>query len=366
MEMSGLGPSIPCQVSRQWCAFSCPHGPPAIRWLWLSDHAAVIPAMANNGDVWLGPFNPLPGQPPVVRFLLPPWAAGHSLALAQVDSNGAVYNTPLNITANIWIPDGEGGNYFPKAMATYDPSRTYWVADLTDRKKSTIGETDLRNVTWEPDYSQYPLVEAVCYLEGRELGHKYSVCSWVNSDQMIGASVTATPVPSSGPADGYLPPTWSTQGTFQVPPGSANLRFTVGEGMSFYIYRDADLISTSTFVANPSTSLNWSLFGIFPDPPNRQTTLQERLFRINAIRDGHTFSVQMSDGYSSHFGPSLYTTGTISDWNGEPLSNPLSVCQFYASIDPSKNWWLTDDTTGEQFPIGKTDVFDGWNPAFNQ
>jgi hypothetical protein len=333
----------------------------------LIDHAALIAAASNNGDVWLGPFEPLSGQPPVVRFLLPLSVAGHSLALAQVDSNGAVYNTPLSSNENVWV----NGTYYPKAIATYDPSRPFWVADLTDRKKSPSGNTDLRAATWEPDYSQYPLVEVRGYLEGREIGHKFTVYYWAYGGPIMTTSVTATLSATSGSVDGFLRPSWLSTGTFQVPAGSAVLSFPMGEGMYFYISRDADNVNTpdesgydAYFQANSSAPLVWSLFGVFPDPPNRSTPLQTVEFRLRSERANHTFTVLMSDGYSSHFVPGQYSETTITEWNGQLLWNPLMIISFTASIDPSKSWWLRADTTAQEFPIGQTDIFDGWTPQF--
>jgi hypothetical protein len=125
----------------------------------------------------------------------------------------------------------------------------------------------------QPDYSQYPLVEVSLYLEGREVGHKFTVYSWVDEGPTIAASATLISSTVSGSMNGYLAPSWSNVGPFQVPSGSAILKFPMGEGIYFYVKREADNATAPPGVGSgarysviPRTSLNWSLFGVFPDP----------------------------------------------------------------------------------------------------
>lgn len=303
------------------------------------------------------------GFTPTVRILLPSDRPINTLALAQ----GAI-NTPLTIYEYVSLSDGQGGtNSFQKAIASYDPSSPFWIVDLWQKKRAPQGAVDVRFVTWETDYTQYPLTSVMLFLEGREGGHKFTVHSWASDGPIITSSVTATAAPSNGAIEGYYGPNWASPGTFNVPENSACLTIAMGHGMSFYITRDADAVSTPQFYLTLDSGLPqyyWSLFGIFPDPPNRPTPLQERSFRVNDGRDGHQFTVLMSDGYSTHFDSNQYAQSTISEWDGQPVTNPLSIITFTAQIDPSKSWWLRDDTTGEEFPIGQTDILNGWVPQY--
>jgi hypothetical protein len=168
--------------------------------------AVAVQSAGNGGFIWLTP-QPYPGgYEQVVRFLLSPTISNHTFALAQRTSSGAVYNTPLSISSYVWLnDDGTGSpNYVPKATATYDPTRPFWAVDLTDRKKAPEGNTDLRGVSFQPDYSQYPLVEVSLYLEGREIGHKFTVYSWADGGPTMAASATAIPSSVSGSINGYL------------------------------------------------------------------------------------------------------------------------------------------------------------------
>jgi hypothetical protein len=152
------------------------------------------------------------------------------------------------------------------------------------------------------------------------------------------------------------------------------MTFEVGQGMEWWITRNADNASTATANSgNPyiatltgggTSAYNWRLYGIFPDPPGRSTPLQSREFRINANRAEHQFTVWMSDGYSTRFVP-IHAETTFTEWNGQFIWNPLTVITFTASIDLSSIWWLVDNSTDEVFPIGQTDIFDGWEPQYD-
>jgi hypothetical protein len=333
----------------------------------IINHARVMSVAATGvGDVWLS-FTPFEGGSAVGRFFLPESVVEHSLALTQLDQNGVPFNTPLSEPYYVALPSG----FVPKATALYNPAFPYWIVDLTNRTKTIEIGPDLRNATWVPDYTQYPLVQVNCYLEGREKGHKFTVYSWAAGGPVITASVAAVDVGSGSNVQGYHGANWATYGTFNAPGGSARLSFSVGEGMSFYIKRDADGVrpgGTSgtplNFVANSQFSLNWSLFGVFPDPPNRTNPLQTVEFRFRSERAGHEFTVWMSDGYSAHFIPGQYGETTIDQIDYAPVFNPLMIMSFIAQVDPGKAWWVRDDTAGEVFPLWQSDNFDGWTPQF--
>ena len=122
------------------------------------------------------------------------------------------------------------------------------------------------------------------------------------------------------------------------------------------------------------TVANWLLYGVFPDPPQRATPVQPVTFRVNAQRWGHRFTVWQSDGYAHRFldyanatgAVGGYTAETIADWNDQGLYNPLEVLTFTANLDPTRVWWLTDDSEWSQgypaIPAQQADVFDGWVP----
>ena len=122
--------------------------------------------------------------------------------------------------------------------------------------------------------------------------------------------------------------------------------------------------------SSPSTAY-YSLFSIFPADPGR--VLESRTFRVHwGNRRTHRFTVWRGDGYHTVFTPEApptdypYPKETIEHWDdaGHPALNPLDVAVFTASIDPdpTRTWWLRDDTTGQTFPLRQSDVFDGWQP----
>jgi hypothetical protein len=321
-------------------------------------------------------FQPRPGYVPTLRVLLPSDRAGHSLAVAQLDQNGVPFNTTLSIVSYPWLSDGSGSaTYYPKAIGPYDPAKPFWIVDLTDRKKAPQNSVDLRFATWEPDYAQYPLVSVAVYLEGREAGHRFTVHRRVvgeEGDGMISSIAAVGGGDAAGPANSGGWANNTAGNSFQVIQGSATMTFEVGQGMEWWLSRDADgatsipVDGSGPFVAelasgNGNAAYNWALYSVFPDPPQRPA-VQQVTFRINYdTRGNHNFSFHMSDGYDWSTTPS-YGSGSIDSWDDYGVSNALSLALIPATVDPRFSWWLVDDTTGEQFSVGQTDILDGWTP----
>ena len=44
------------------------------------------------------------------------------------------------------------------------------------------------------------------------------------------------------------------------------------------------------------------------------------------------------------------------------MNHPHDAYAFTVMIDPTRAWWLRDDTAEENFPVGQTDLLDGWQP----
>ena len=154
------------------------------------------------------------------------------------------------------------------------------------------------------------------------------------------------------------------------------LDVAVGEGMQFCITREGDGWSSLTMTSAPWVASNagmqsleddgdgWSALGKFPDPPQRGP-MEMKHFRVHyQNRYSHTFSVRMSDGYSTSTVMGS-NTEIVQSWDDQGVADPLAtltVGTFEVAIDPTRAWWLRDEETGENFPIDQTDVFDGWTP----
>lgn len=281
-----------------------------------------------------------------VWMLVPSERAAHTLILNQTDANGTLVSYPLSVGSGQVTNSGDH-----EASALLDPSAPYWITDLTAYETAANSPRDLARAGWLPDFSLRPLVAETVWLEGREAGHRFTIHSRAPNGAELAASVVATLVGQS----------------------DAQLSFSVGLGLQFWLTREADGWAApgngSLWVADPYGSSSWSAYGIFPDPPQRSTPLESHSFRVNAQRWGHEFTVLMSDGYGSRYVPSAgqpgtvpYAWGQVDDWNDMGVNNPLAVIAFTASIDPTRAWWLRDETAGEEFPVGQTDIFDGWAP----
>ena len=149
--------------------------------------------------------------------------------------------------------------------------------------------------------------------------------------------------------------------------------------MEFWVTRDADtpliesrhwVVPDGYFTAHgPGATLGWMLGGVYPATPLRPP--EPQTFRVHAQRWGHEFTVWQSDGSHALFiEPNswdwlAYAADTLTVWNGQSLYNPLEILTFTATIDPTRAWWLHDDTTGETFPVSVPDVLNGWIPLFS-
>ena len=319
----------------------------------IVDREALAAAISTNGFLDLS-FQPQPGTVPVVRFLLPMERIGDSFALVQQLSNGTVISSPLNLSDNVM--DLNTATSYGRGSATYDPALPFWAMDLTTQELAPQNAVDLRAVTWTQDASQYPLRSVAIWFDHTEAGHRFTVHSRLGDGPEMRAS---------GPT------VYASSSTHPV------LDVAVGEGMAFWVTREADGRSSLTTTSSPCVASNagmqslagdgdgWSALGMFPDPPQRGP-MEMKHFRVHyQNRYSHSFSVRMSDGYATSISPSpSYSTESVASWDdqGVPDPSPLQVVVFDAQIDPTRAWWLRDEDTGEDFPIGQTDVFDGWTP----
>ncbi len=321
-------------------------------------------------------FNAPAGIPPRRCFLLPEGRAFHPFVLCQ--PGGAAYPVTVRTDAPLSYYDASAITYRAvyEASATFDPALPFWMLDTITYERTADRVTDLTTAVWTYDPASIPKVGITVLLEGREAGHRFIVYSRGADGLAIPASAIAGLAADAGVGGGYTyDHSWDY---FPSPPDGAALTFSVGQGMEFWITRDADGVSSATWIAEMASGgpMLWSAQGVFSDPPQRATPLEPRTFRINSARWGHEFTVWMSDGYRSRFAMSLPAwamnsteawspyemAAPISAWDDQGLYNPLSVFAITVPIDPTRAWWLRDDTTGEAFPVGQADVFDGWVP----
>lgn len=318
------------------------------------------------GSVGENDFYALAGTPPVRWFFIPAERQSDALVLCQPG-----VTIPLSVwSSGLTYNDGHYTGY--AGYATFDPNQPFRIADLTTGEQAPLFATDLASAQWTPGAGDLPLVSATLYLEGREDGHRFAVHSRAPGGPVIVQSVAAL---GGVGGEWIYDAAWNY---FQVPADSATLCFAVGRGMEFWITRDADSppVSSPLFAADDSSGgpLVWLLHGVFSATPQRST--EARTFRIHAQRWGHEFTVWQSDGYHFRFAaipPTLdwpgqiYSAGTISNWNEQGLFNPLEVLTFTAPLDPTRTWWVCDDSDPSHYsypaiPALQSEVLDGWMP----
>ena len=295
-------------------------------------------------------------------FLLPDDRLGHSLVYGKA---GVTWST---VTQDYYAygtyNGGTGGTQVPLHWRTgYSPvqadSMNTLVADRTTDERTNPGLTDVRAAAlWslDPSYASYTLVSVKVQVEPREAGHLFTV-----HGSVPGAPEQAKPVTAV-----LLPPAAAT----------ATLTFDLGTGMQFWVTRCAE-DGTATPPRAPQTGLwtasanaNFIATGRFPATPLRAAALVPLQFRINATtRPGHLFSVRMSDGYGTDFGPATtppYATGQIQNFLTDLTPHHLPIYTFTALVDPTRMLTLRDITLGTQAGVSvdanPSDWLDGWQP----
>jgi hypothetical protein len=164
--------------------------------------------VSEGGSLWLD-FHHSPGSPHYLRFLLPYDRGSHAIALAQPGPNGgAPTNTPVSPSLSFSLLDATGAWFWVyKCSTIYDPSRLYWLVDLTTRERCSINTSTYFAESWEPDPSLYPLVSITVYLEGREANHRFTVHRRIvgqegdgmtSSISALGGSLASAPAPTGG------------------------------------------------------------------------------------------------------------------------------------------------------------------------
>ncbi len=302
-------------------------------------------------------------------FVIPDTRAGHGLIFGTL--GGAWANISPMFLVGTYSAGTNGTQvllpwYTAFATAPVASSATDFLADRTTAQKAQAGVGDVRLAgAWSADLDSYPLSWVQVRLEAREAGHAFTVHGTVPGAPEQLLRVTAR-------ANG----------------AEAMLGFALGTQTDFWVSRDAEDGATNQPTApsvdfwNASPAATFSAIStpsIFPDPPLRSSALVLHDFYVNArTRPGHQFRVQMSDGYSSTFGPaatdsvSAYETEQLDGWlsDGKPtptlVPNPVPIYRFSVLVDPSVTVTLLDTTNGTQLgispAINPTQWLDGWKP----
>jgi hypothetical protein len=314
-------------------------------WVYSDD----IQAYSSSGLHVTASFQPDGSEPPKTWLIIPGDRVTHSLVLNQRNASNALVTYPVTIGGSVLGgPETDG-------WSTYDPTRPFWITDTTTSERTLAGALDLSRTTWSYDPTVYPPASVSVAFESYEVGHRFSVYTQAPGGPVVAQSQYAYQ-DLGGTRIDHL------GNSIVFPSSVAKLTFNVGRGMTFWIRREADNITSNQWYVNApvNTSTLWDGRGIFPQQPQRSTVAKTFRVRVDT-RYSHPLTVVMSDGYCTNITVGS-ANATISTWNGQSVSNPLSVYSFVANVDPEKSWWLRDDSTNEFFSVEQTDVLDGWVP----
>ncbi len=241
-----------------------------------------------------------------------------------------------------------------EARAICTPGEEFWLVDLNTYLRAPSWETYLLSTPWTVESGPLPLIPVQVALDASQIGHRFTIHSRPAGGVDMPAAVTAS-------ADGT----------------DARLAFSVGLGMEFWVTRELDNASTLTLSGGPwiattvaaqwvdGSGVLWWWGGgsqTFPEPPQgNPADLEIHTFRINGeTRAGHGFTVRMSDGYVAlPYSNIAWGSDTISGWDDFGNARTLPLTIYTVVVDVTRAWWLHDDTTGEDFPVGQTEVLDG-------
>jgi hypothetical protein len=300
------------------------------------------------------------GGPERQFFIVPVERAAHSFALVQENS---AYLAEASGFSFRDVAGREGTAV--SVWTTYDSSLDFYLLDLSAQQRSPNGETFLLSSTWTNDGREIPMVSLRLYLPAGEIGHRFTLRSRAPSGPVIVSEVQASEV---------VLDTVILDGDVEIPAGSAMIDTTIGRGMEFWLKRKADDFPSAHFSVSDQEVAAFNLLNVFPDQALRTHPLEERIFRIDNRRlftfsppvprvEPHAFTVWMDDGYHTSFSAdnNNYTPDLLPGYDDQGHELPAS--SFKAWIDPSRNWWLRDDTTGTVFPVGQTDVRNPYHEA---
>jgi hypothetical protein len=283
-------------------------------------------------------------------FLLP--AEGQDRPFVLMEPGWTYYQVSKSATAFT----ASGQQLFEAWSGRTLSASSFCLLDLSAYQTSPASQSNLHGATWTPLDQPAPLVGVTISLEGREAGHVFTVHGSASGAAQEVVRVTAAP-------------------------GSphAILSFVLEMGTNFYITRDAEdgganqPAAPAAGVWTATFGASFSALGCFPAEPARQNALVPRDFLVNArTRPGHEFSVRMSDGYTSTFGPmataeiGAYQSAQIENWLDNGADNHLPVYSFTALLDPSRTATLRDNTNctylGVPADANPVEWLDGWQP----
>ncbi len=296
-----------------------------------------------------------------LHFLVDSARAGHSLILSQ--PNGTYF---------VASPAGRWVGSLAEFSSPYAPSLPYRVLDLTTGEQSEQNASDTSLNAWAELNAPPPLASVTIAVDAIEEGHWFTIHAQHPGGPELLRRVQAV----RGSFDTYGNGMWWDQ-------NATILVASVALGMNITVERDADHWSVGGMQASVAGGSNQSisLSGSFPEVPDRGHPSSPQQFSIvgeqatNPMYQDAGYTLWFADGYRTDFSlnsPGYNSANELRTWTTTPLRDgtgavlaPMDLdgnrtthyaYQITLDVDPQQSWWLVNNATGEQYPIGKSEI----------
>jgi hypothetical protein len=216
------------------------------------------------------------------RFFIPPPRSTHDLFVVQPLPDGTASVTPLTkASLSLHVQSDQGGGTgtdqsHATAIALIDPSRSFWVVDLSEDPplRSADNVLDLVKTNWT--VTQTPWVRVSFYLDPHLAGQRFTIHHRPDGGAEQMHSMEATPVASA-----VETLQWNGQPLSVSENGCTIVSTVVPHLSDVWLTRNINTyasgtgdIYTSTTTAFSSDFLNWVMFGTYPEPVWQTVSIQ--------------------------------------------------------------------------------------------
>ncbi len=325
-----------------------------------SGEVAPLPSDANGmANLPRAAWTSESGNPVhTLHFLVDSARAWDSVVLSQ--PNGAYF---VASPTGRWV-EGSRAEF----SSPYDPGLSYRVLDLSTGEQTEENASDTSLSAWSAINPQPPLASVTFAVDAIEEGHWFTIHA-----QYPGGPEMLQRVQAVRGYYFYATAAWWDQ-------NATILTASVGLGMNITVERDADHFSVGGMQVGfeGGSYQSFPLYGSFPAVPDRGHPLvPQQISIVDELITGAdaSFTLWLADGYRTDFSlsnpgynsvsqPRTWTTTPLRDGSGavfalmDDFGNTTThaVYQITLDVDPQQSWWLVNNTTGEQYPNGKTEI----------
>jgi hypothetical protein len=228
--------------------------------------------------------------------------------------------------------------------------------DLTTQEQCGENVTNTAFATWEPLVLPPPVQQVTLYLDAAEIGNNFILHAQAANGNEMQQTVSATETMLYG----FYTYDWGWFPPGNTPETRAMITASVGEGMSFWLTRDADgvdpqTVNSNRFFLDPlyvveSRPMCWQLFGAFSPLPLVQmsfylaTSYESEWwygYGVYAVQNGAACQLQPVGNVLS-----------IPDWDYSGNDHTFYYREYTANVVPGRSVWVGYSTS--YFGMGNT------------